>query len=81
MGIICVDHVLTSLQIAHFASGVAALRPWNINTEAAEHAQDLQKRCPQLKAYGLKTVSWEIGAENKIRIWNIIFSFPWNEMH
>ena len=48
---------LTSLQTGHFESGRAALGPWNIITEAAVHAHNLQKRCPQLKAYGLKTIS------------------------
>lgn len=50
----------TSLQIGHFDSLAAALSPWKIITEAAEQAHDLQKRWPQPKAYGLKTVSWEV---------------------
>lgn len=52
-----INQILTSLQTGHFDSGDAALRPWKIITEAAEQAHDLQKRCPQLKAYGLKTIS------------------------
>lgn len=49
--------VPTSLHTGHFESGLAALGPSKIITEAAVQAQDLQKRCPQLKAHGLKTSS------------------------
>jgi len=47
----------TDLHTGHFASRGAILRPWKIITEAEEQAHPLQKRCPQLKAYGLNTVS------------------------
>lgn len=50
----------TSLHIGHFDSGLAALRPWKVITDAAEQAHDLQKKCPQPKAYGLKTKSYHI---------------------
>jgi len=32
----------TSLQMGHFECRGAALMPWKINTEAAEHAHELQ---------------------------------------
>lgn len=50
--------MLTSLQTGHFIFELADLSPSNINTDPAEQAHALQKICPQLKAYGWKTVFW-----------------------
>ena len=73
--------IQTSLQIGHFASGLATLSPSKMSTEAAEHAHDLQKRCPQLKAYGLNTVSYkkiqaQVKASNKKRFFSCFYMHP-----
>jgi hypothetical protein len=71
--------------MGHFDSGLAALRPWKVITDAAEQAHDLQKKCPQLNAYGLKTKSYHITSQafiyKRYRCINIIFlhSVAWKQ--
>lgn len=52
--------------MGHLDSGPADLGPWKIITEAAVQTHDLQKRCPQPKAYGLKTSSWKQKNQQKL---------------